>query len=201
MMDIISSYQNDLRCLRKQHKKIALKYKVEKNKVLGKERQTIDDQRTETEKIDQKIIASMISSTEYALWWLENGHEKPMTKESFQKMNKKKRTQLWGNMDDLIQYRDVKSAELLEWERREREEEKDLEKHEKLIQMKEILSILSTREKDFFCLRYQAILTEEECAEKMNLELGTVKSMAHRIRKKISYYFDNPYQMNIFDLE
>ena len=92
----------------------------------------------------------------------------------------------------------MKSSRELDFMASLNEVEKSQEKQERLTQIKEVLAILSPREKEYFLLKNEAILTEEECAGKMNIELGTIKSMAQRIRNKIEFYFENPCQTTLF---
>lgn len=195
MSYMIDAYKDDIKAIRKQIKMIQKKKTV----VLDvRNPDKLVDLRTVQDKQDLTTLNEMLSSTQYALWWLKNGHEKPQSLQEIAKQNKKKRTQLWGDMDGAIQHHGVKSSRELDFLASLKEEEKHWEKQERLIQIKEILVILSPREKEFFLLKHEAILTEEECAEKMNVELGTVKSMAQRIRNKIEFYFENPCQTALF---
>lgn len=195
MSYMIEAYKEDIKAIRKQIKMIQKKKTV----VLDVQNQDkLVDLRTAQDKQDLTTLNEMLSSTQYALWWLKNGHEKPQSLQEIAKQNQKNRTQLWGDIDGAIQHHGVKSSRELDFFASLKEEEKHCEKKERLTQIKEILAILSPREKEFFLLKNEAILTEEECAEKMNIELGTVKSMAQRIRNKIEFYFENPYQITLF---
>lgn len=192
---MIDAYKKDIKAIRKNIKMIQNKKPVAldvKNQAELVDVQTVQDKR------DLTILNEMLSSTQYGLWWLKNGHEKPQSLQEIAKQNQKKRTQLWGDIDGAIRHHGVKSSRELDFLTNLKEEEKHWEKQEQLIQIKEILAILSPREKEFFLLKHEAILTEEECAEKMNVELGTVKSMAQRIRNKIEFYFENPCQTALF---
>jgi RNA polymerase sigma-70 factor (ECF subfamily) len=192
---MIEAYKEDIKAIRKQIKMIQKKKTV----VLDVQNQDkLVDLRTAQDKQDLTTLNEMLSSTQYALWWLKNGHEKPQSLQEIAKQNQKNRTQLWGDIDGAIQHHGVKSSRELDFLASLKEEEKHCENKERLTQIKEILAILSPREKEFFLLKNEAILTEEECAEKMNIELGTVKSMAQRIRNKIEFYFENPYQITLF---
>lgn len=197
-MSITQEYRNDLKSLRKQHKDIADKRITVKHKVLGKEKETVDDQRNDLEKRDQRILSEMISSTEYALFWLENGYEQPYDKPFANSLPKFMREQLWGDIDDCIRWRTTKTRNTLSWEDQERKEKRTAEKQNRIDQVNEIVSILSPREKELFQLRFAALLTEKECAEKLGVEKGTVKSMSQRIRDKIDNYFKYGYQMELF---
>lgn len=195
MSYMIEAYKEDIKAIRKQIKMIQKKKTV----VLDVQNQDkLVDLRTAQDKQDLTTLNEMLSSTQYALWWLKNGHEKPQSLQEIAKQNQKNRTQLWGDIDGAIQHHGVKSSRELDFLASLKEEEKHCENKERLTQIKEILAILSPREKEFFLLKNEAILTEEECAEKMNIELGTVKSMAQRIRNKIEFYFENPYQITLF---
>ncbi|MBX9115929.1 RNA polymerase subunit sigma-70 [Enterococcus casseliflavus] len=192
---MIEAYKEDIKAIRKQIKMIQSKNAVA---IDVQNQEKLVDMRTAQNKQDLTTLNEILSSTQYSLWWLKNGHEKPRSLQDIAKQNQKNRTQLWGDIDGAIQHHGVKSSRELDFLASLKEEEKHWEKQERLIQIKEILAILSPREKEFFLLKHEAILTEEECAEKMNVELGTVKSMAQRIRNKIEFYFENPCQTALF---
>lgn len=192
---MIDAYKDDIKAIRKQIKMIQRKKTVELDR---QSQDSLVGMCKAQDKQDLTTLNEMLSSTQYALWWLKNGHEKPQSLQDMEKKNQVKRTQLWGDIDGAIQHHGVKSFRELDFLASLKEEEKHWEKQERLIQIKEILAILSPREKEFFLLKHEAILTEEECAEKMNVELGTVKSMAQRIRNKIEFYFENPCQTALF---
>ena len=54
-----------------------------------------------------------------------------------------------------------------------------------LIQLKELLSTFSERERDLFDYIHNQQLTYAEAAEKMDIKVGTAKSMSQRIRIKL----------------
>lgn len=197
-MNIEELYRQDLRQLRKQHKAISSKRQIVHHKILGKNQCFLEDNRTDVEKRDQRIIAEMVSSTEYALFWIQTGNEQPYDKPSRSSLPKHKRDQLWASMDDLIQLRVGKDLAAEVWNNYERKNALDMQKEERLAQTKEVISTLSPREQELFHLRYAAMLSESEAAEKMGVELGTVKAMAQRIREKIERYFKIGYQMSLF---
>lgn len=192
---MIDAYKDDIKAIRKQIEMIQSKETVELDTI---NQDKIVDTRTAQDKQDLTTLNEMLSSSKYALWWLKNGHEKTQSLQEIAKQNQKKRTQLWGDIDGAIQHHGVKSSRELDFLASLKEGEKNWEKQERLIQIKEILEILSPREKEFFLLKNEALLTEEECAEKMNVALGTVKSMSQRIRNKIEFYFENPCQTALF---
>ncbi|MGM0234170.1 RNA polymerase sigma-70 factor, ECF subfamily [Enterococcus sp. AZ094] len=195
MSYMIDAYKNDIKAIRKQIKMIQRKKTVA---LEAQNQDTVVDMRAVQDKQDLTILNEMLSSTQYALWWLKNGHEKPQSLQEITKQNKNKRTQLWGDIDGAVKHHGVKSSRELDFLASLNKEEKNWEKQERLIQIKEIMSVLSPREKEYFLLKNEAILTEEECAEKMNIEIGTIKSMAQRIRNKIEFYFENPCQTSLF---
>lgn len=188
-MSIVQEYKNDLKSLRRQHTAIASRNETITHKILGKERQKKDDRRSDADKRDQRILAEMISSTEYALFWLQNGHEQPYAKPARSSLPKHMRDQLWGDIDSCIKYRGVKNQTTLFWEDKERQYENELKKEMQLDQVNEIVSTFSPREKELFQLKYAAMLPDHECAKKMGLQKGTIKSMSQRIRNKISRFF------------
>lgn len=195
MSHMIDAYKDDIKAIRKQIKMIQKKNMVTLD---DNNQEKLVDMRTAQDKQDLTTLNEILSSTQYALWWLKNGHEKPQSLQEIAKQNQKKRTQLWGDIDGAIQHHGVKSSRELDFMASLNEVEKSQEKQERLTQIKEVLAILSPREKEYFLLKNEAILTEEECAEKMNVELGTIKSMAQRIRNKIEFYFENPCQTSLF---
>lgn len=196
MSDLIDEYKLDLKILREQHRKIAAKKIQSKHKVLGKTQVKVDDQRTADEKVQQRILASMISSTEYALQWLQSGHEKRQPDNT--SIPKRLREQLWADVDGCIKWRNSKNVESLLWEDSKKKERNSEKKNLQTEQVNEIVSTFSDREKELFLLKYTAMLTEEECAEKMDITVGTVKSMSQRIRDKIECYFEYGHQMQLF---
>lgn len=194
MSYMIDAYKDDIKSIRKQIQMIKKKTVMEDSQNENKFVYTS----TARDKQDLTVLNEMLSSTQYALWWIKNGYEKPHSLQEMAKQNQKKRTQLWGDIDGAMQYHGVKTAKELDFMASVTNEKQNLEKQEHLTQIKEILSILSPREKEFFLLKHEAILTEEECAEKMKIEIGTIKSMAQRIRNKIEFYFENPCQTSLF---
>lgn len=72
------------------------------------------------------------------------------------------------------------------------------EKQEMLIQLKELLSTFSERERDLFDYIHNQQLTYAEAAEKMDIKVGTAKSMSQRIRNKIDAYFEYGHQISLF---
>lgn len=78
---LIQEYKSDLKDASRQHRRIAKKkYQIEKNGRL----ETIDDRTAEDIK-EQSIYAEIISSTKYALYWLEHGIERPLDEEAAKK--------------------------------------------------------------------------------------------------------------------
>lgn len=81
MNELIQEYKTDLNILKKQHQKILNKrYRVPVNEN-GRVIHKLIDDRTPQDIADQKVIAEAISTTEYALFWLETGREKPFDDE------------------------------------------------------------------------------------------------------------------------
>lgn len=197
-MDIIESYEKDLQVLRQQHRLIARKKVKEVHKILGKEKVTWNDQRTPAERRSQALLSSMITSTEFSLYWLKNGHQRRAGMTAGKSIPKYLREQLWGDVDDCIKYRGTKDQYRLASEDERRNEVRDLKKELMMDQLEEILSLLSDREKQLFILKHTAMLSDQECAAKMELAPGTIKSMQQRIRNKIDRYFEYGHQMSLF---
>lgn len=185
--ELILEYKTSLKNLRASHRAI------EKKKLtIIENEQGIDevtDVRTSIDIEDQSRIASMIRDCEYTIFWLEHGYEKPYSDDDFRKLCKSKREKLWANIDHAVSYYGVSVTT---------DDKKDKEKTEQHEQLLEVLSTLSPRELELFKLRNEALLTERECAEKMGISLGTVKSMSQRIRDKIDDYFNYGFQVKLF---
>lgn len=197
-MDIIEGYEQDLQDLRLKHRLIAKKKVKVVHKVLGREKITWDDQRTPEEKQTQMLLSSMITSTEFALYWLKNGHSRRVEMSAGNSLPKYLREQLWSNVDECIKYRGLKHQDRLTSEDEERNEVRDQKKEVMMDQLKEILSLLSDRERQLFILKHTAMISDVECATKLELAPGTVKSMQQRIRNKIDRYFEYGHQMSLF---
>ena len=101
MSSIIEDYKDDIKSIRKQIKMIQKKKAVALD---DKNQDKLVDMWTAQDKQDLTTLNGMLSSTQYALWWLKNGHERPQSLQEIAKQNKKKRTQLWGDMDGAIQH-------------------------------------------------------------------------------------------------
>ncbi len=185
---LIQEYKSDLKDASRQHRRIAKKkYQIEKNGRL----ETIDDRTAEDIK-EQSIYAEIISSTKYALYWLEHGIERPLDEEAAKKIPKYRRAKHITNMDKISyeiycnQYESARNYPITE------------EKQEMLIQLKELLSTFSERERDLFDYIHNQQLTYAEAAEKMDIKVGTAKSMSQRIRNKIDAYLEYGHQISLF---
>lgn len=186
---LILEYKTSLRKLRESHRAIEKKKYTIEVKDHGRVFEKVVDERTSQDIEDQRNLQSMISDCEYVLYWLENGHEKPYSDDDFRKLSKCKREKLWADMDEAFRYYGVAVTS---------EDECNQEKTELKEQLLEILSTLSPRELELFKLRHEVMLTEVECAEKMGISEGTIKSMSQRIRNKIDDYFNYGYQIELF---
>lgn len=125
---------------------------------------------------ERSILGSMIGSTEYALFWLRNRHERlPGETYKENKLNYMQRTQLWGNVDHAVCYHNVdvsNKAHLAPCDTFS-------------MAVEDFLSLLSKREREAFLLTKSALYTHEEAAEAMNVSLGTVKQYTSRAKEKI----------------
>lgn len=184
---LVKEYKASLKNLRIQYDAIAKKKHDREIKDHGRIVVKIEDQRTAKEIADQKLLGAMISDCLYTLYWLEHGYEKPVTDVDFRKRSRIKREQLWGHIEVAAAYSGQISHR--------NDEPVQLDKAYYNRQLKQILSCLSEREREYFILKNEAMLTEVECAKKLNISLGTVKSMGQRIRNKIDYF------LNFADLE
>ncbi|MDT2484132.1 sigma factor-like helix-turn-helix DNA-binding protein [Enterococcus avium] len=187
--DLILEYKTSLRNLRASHRAIEKKKYTVKVKDHGQEIEKKIDDRTAADINDQTVLSSMISECEYTLFWLEHGYEKPYTDEDFKRLSKSKREQLWANIDDAVDYYGVSVTT---------DDQPSSGNQEQYEQLMEILSTLSPRELELFKMRHEAMLTEKECAEKMEISLGAIKCMSQRIRDKIEDYFAYGHQIELF---
>lgn len=131
-------------------------------------RKELNKKRSESE---YKTIREMISSTEYALFWIENGRERKFgDKYSVTRMSKEKRTESWGN---------------IEWAKAVTPETpKELTKEEQELS-NIIISLLSEREKEVYLSVYGHSNTREQTAEYLGIQTGTLKKYLDRARNKV----------------
>ena len=187
--ELILEYKTSLKNLRVSHRAIENKKYSIKVKDHGREIEKTIDDRTTIDIEDQKILSSMIRNCEYTLFWLENGYEKPFDDDDFRKLSKPKREQLWADIDDAICFYGVSVTT------EDQTTKTKTDQHDMLL---EVLSTLSPRELELFKLKHECLLTEQECANTMEISLGTVKSMSQRIRCKIDEYFNYGFQIELF---
>ena len=183
---LLIEYSQSLKTLRKQYQALAVKNQSSEMKFHGRTVTKMNDQRTAKEKADQKILSGMISDCLYTMYWLQHGHEKPFTHEDYYRLSKHKRVQLWEQVDDAISYYGEPHRDMQEMDT-------DFKEAYYRRQLQQILSCLSSRELELFKLRHEVMLTESECAEMMDVSLGTIKSMAQRTRNKIEYALNFSY--------
>lgn len=183
-MTLISEYKEGLRLLRKQHRSITSKrYKT----IVDGKKTTIDD-RTSIEMHDQKILAEAISSTEYALFWLQNGHEKQWDEANVTDLSKDQRTQLWGDLEALEAYCDIKLQD---------DNKRELTPEEKEI-VNEVWESLNHLEKEVFYSIYGLLNTQEQTADYLHISERMVKYSVQKIKNKIDYYNNVGLQMSLF---
>lgn len=174
---LIEEYKEDLREASRHHRKIARKDKCDK---------------TPEEVVEQSRYAEIISSTKYALYWLEHGIERPLDEESAKKIPKHRRAKHITNMDK-VSY----DVYLNQYEAPVQEVYSESKKDQS-VQVKEIFSTFSKREEDLFYYIHTVGMTYGEAAKQMNIEVGTVKSMSQRIKNKIDRYFEYGHQISLF---
>lgn len=181
---MIKEYRRDLKLLRKQHRTITSKrYKT----VLNGKKIVVDD-RSSIEKHDQKILAEAISSTEYALFWLENGHEKQWDESNVTNLSKDQRTQLWGDLEALEAYCDIKIQD---------DNKRELSTEEKEV-INEVWESLDNIEKEVFYSIYGLMNTQEQTAEYLHMSERMIKYSVQKIKNKINYYNNVGLQMSLF---
>lgn len=154
----VKEYQKDLKELRRRHK-------------------ASEDDGKKT------VLSGMISSTEYAMFWIESGHERrPGETYSVTKLSKSQRTQLWGQ---------IEHAPMIELDKPVKVSV-DLEN-----KLNDILSVLSEREREVYLSIVVALNTQEETAEIIGVERGTVKKYLDRAREKITQQVTYGYQQTL----
>ena len=85
--------------LKKQYQKILNKRYRTPVKEHGRVIHKLIDDRSPQDIADQKVIAEAISTTEYALFWLETGREKPFDDEQAKKIPKHRRAVKLADID------------------------------------------------------------------------------------------------------
>lgn len=197
---LVEEYKRDLKELKKLHKEILTKrYQAPVRDNTGKQVVSkkgdkvfrLVDDRTPQDIADQKTIAEAISTTEYALFWLETGREKPFDEEQAQKIPRHRRMISVADIEQMSYQVYLQNVE-------EPVERMSEEKREMLLQVTEIESLLSGKELELFHLINKELLTYGEAASQMGLAVGTVKSMSQRIKNKIEKYFEYGHQIQLF---
>lgn len=166
--DIASEYREDLKRLSKE------KFARDRERAFLKEVEDLSNEgieRMSEVEAEISLISGMISSTEYALFWIESGHERmagekrPITNQS-----KKKRTQLWGNIEH-SQYLSYEAPRELT--------------REELELIDDMMRALSEREREVYLSVYGKGNTQEQTGEYLGIQTGTVKKYLDRARAKI----------------
>ena len=179
-MTIVDKYKSDLKELRR--KKL-----IEDN----------FEKETKRKSSDKPILSSMISSTEYSLFWLHNGHERPIVDNSPTKLSKAKREQIWGNVEH-AQSIEQGIWDTYSWEETEEDRLTDAQL-ERLIDVDSIMNKFSNQELNVFLLKNQNLYEVSEIAEELKLTEKAVEKTLERINGKIQTYFDSKYnQLALF---
>ena len=179
-MTLVDQYKSDLKELRR--KKI-----IEDN----------FEKETKEKSSDKPILSSMISSTEYSLFWLSNGYERPIIDNSPTKQSKCKREQLWGEMEHA---KGIEQGvwDVYSWEETETDTLTD-KQLEKMVDVEAIMNSFSNQELNVFYLRHQALFEVENIAEELGITEKAVEKTLERINGKIQAYFDSKYnQLALF---
>lgn len=170
-MTMIAEYKKDLSVLRKQR---------EKHKKNESERKT---------------VSNMISSTEYSLFWLEHGYERPPIDNSPTKLSKDKREELWGEIEHADSL--VKGVyDTYIWEENENNRLTD-EQLERMIDVELILKTLSNQELNAFILKNNTLLETSEIAQELGITERAVYNTLERVTGKIDSYFNNRMDINL----
>lgn len=183
---LINEYRRDLKDLKRQHNAITSKRYTYKVKDHSKEVSKIHDDRTAEELSAQKTLAEAIDSTEYALFWLINGHERRFDEKGITDLSKEQRTQYWGDIKELESYYKLTNEVV---------EVRELTDDEQQV-LTEVLGLLDMTEKDVFISIYAKQNTEEETANYLNMTKSAVKYYKKRVQKKIYDYNNIGYQLS-----
>ena len=123
---------------------------------------------------DIKIVGGMISSTEYALFWIESGFEQgAYEKRPITNANKQVRTQLWG---------EVENAPFLQ-----QEESGDPLSEEEQALLEEVLNTLPEIERSVYISIYGKGNTQEQTAEFIGIPCGSVDYRLKRAQSLIDH--------------
>lgn len=125
---------------------------------------------------EQKILGNMIGSTEYALFWLINRHER-RAGESYKenRLSYRQRTQLWGDLEEAINYHSITQSP--------EAEKQPVDTFSTVVE--DFLSLLSKNEREAFILTRVSLYTHEEAAQAMGVTKGTVDQYISRAKEKI----------------
>lgn len=170
---IAEEYREDLRQLRRQQhdnkREIAWIEQVDKSELKYYQQDRLDEL-----KADNKIISGMISSTEYALFWIESGHEQAAyEKRPITNANKKIRTQLWG---------EIEHAPFIDQE----ESERELSEEEQVL-IDEVLESLPDIERDVYVSIYGKGNTHEQTAQFVGIPRSSITYRLNRAQKLIDH--------------
>lgn len=166
--DIASEYREDLKRLNSD------KFVRDRERAFLKEIEDLSIEQIERlSEVEAEIslVNGMISSTEYALFWIESGHERMLgEKRPISNQSKKKRTQLWGNIEH-SQYLSYEAPRELV--------------REELELLDDMMRALSEREREVYLSVHGKSNTQEQTAEYLGIQTGTVKKYLDRARAKI----------------
>lgn len=125
---------------------------------------------------EQKILGNMIGSTEYALFWLINRHER-RAGESYKenRLSYRQRTQFWGDLEEAINYHNITQTP--------EAEKQPVDTFSMAVE--DFLSLLSEREREAYLLTKTALYTHDEAAEQMGISKGSVDQYISRAKEKI----------------
>ena len=122
---------------------------------------------------EKTIISGMISSTEYALFWIQTGHERrPHEKRPVSNLSKEQRTQYWGEVEHSNYLVPEEPRTLEEWE------------HEFI---EDMLGVLTSQEKDVYIAVYGKENSYSETAEYLGITKSQVQNRIEQARKKLDH--------------
>lgn len=127
---------------------------------------------------DKKTISGMISSLEYSLFWLKNGHEKPPNRDISQR-SYEQRTEYWADVSEATQYHKNVTV-LIGGGDNEELEPSQIET------IDNALKLLTDKEQQTFIDIYANSHTYQQVADMHDCSRSTVQSYINRAKKKIN---------------
>lgn len=189
--ELAQEYANDLKPLRERYSLLKtqrdnyLKYVKECEE--KQEWASADEYKAEYINYRQrcKEVGAIISSSQYSIQWLRNGHEPQGP--GISKLPYTKREQQVGDIDQALTYLNTLETTYPEMS------------EDELAELNGFLNMLSPREKDVFVSIRGKNNTHKQTAEYLGISESAMYSYLRRAEEKIEKALDNSLQMSLFD--